>query len=78
MSTGSLAAVHLEFNYEGIRMDVADRGLILLRIIASPGEPGPDPDRQAELYPHQIVLDLSGRFFIINNLGTDLVLIIDA
>ncbi|KFA63269.1 hypothetical protein S40285_09733, partial [Stachybotrys chlorohalonatus IBT 40285] len=48
-STGSLAAVHLEFNREGTRMvssayggqavdvwDVADRGLILLRTIASP------------------------------------------
>ncbi|KFA55630.1 hypothetical protein S40293_10048 [Stachybotrys chartarum IBT 40293] len=90
-AAGSLAAVHLEFNREGTRMmssaygdqavdvwDVADEGLILLRTIASPGEPGPDPDRQTESHPHQTVLDPSGRFFTVNDLGTDSVLVIDA
>ncbi|KFA77957.1 hypothetical protein S40288_10439 [Stachybotrys chartarum IBT 40288] len=90
-TTGSLAAVHLEFNREGTRMvssayggqavdvwDVADRGLVLLRTIASPGGPGPDPDRQTESHPHQTMLDPSGRFFIVNDLGTDSILVIDA
>ncbi|KFA54442.1 hypothetical protein S40293_10082 [Stachybotrys chartarum IBT 40293] len=89
-ATGSLAAVHLEFNCEGTCMvssayggqavdvwDVANGGLVLLRTIASPGEPGPDPDRQSESHPHQAVLDPSGCYFIVNDLGTDSILVID-
>lgn len=90
-ATGSLAAVHLELNHEGTRMvssayggeavdvwDVADQGLRLLKTIALPSEPGLDAERQTKSHPHQTILDPSGRFFIVNDLGTDSVLVIDA
>ncbi|KAM5354004.1 hypothetical protein ACJ41O_000654 [Fusarium nematophilum] len=87
----STGVVHLEFNADKTRMvgsaygngtidvwNVEDGGLELLKTIKSPGELGPNEERQASPHPHQANLDPSGRYFAVNDLGTDDVIIIDS
>lgn len=88
---GSKGVVHLEFNKERTRMvgagfgagtidiwDISDGGLSLIKTFESSGDLGPNKERQDARYPHQSVLDPSGRFFAVNDLGTDRIVIIDS
>lgn len=88
---GSSGVVHLEFNKDHTRMvgaaygggmidiwDVSDGGLKLLKSLPSDDPLGPNTERQAAPHPHQSVLDPSGRFFAVNDLGTDHILLIDS
>ncbi|KAL2206219.1 putative isomerase YbhE [Sarocladium strictum] len=88
---GSTGVVHLEFNKERTRMvgaaygegtvdvwDISDGGLSLMKTIVSEDDLGPNKERQAAAHPHQSVLDPSGRFFAVNDLGTDHILLIDS
>ena len=90
-ATGSSGVVHLEFNKDRTRMvgaaygqgtidvwDVSDGGLTLLKTLESDGELGPNPERQTAPHPHQANLDPSGRFYAVNDLGTDEILLIDS
>lgn len=87
---GSLGVVHLAFNEDNTRMvgsayggkgidvwDTTGDKLTLIKTIESTGQVGPDPT-QDQPRPHQAVLDPSGRFFAVNDLGTDEILIIDS
>lgn len=89
--TGSAGVVHLEFNKDKTRLVGAGYGagkidvwnienddLKLIKTIDSPGPLGPDKNRQATAHPHQAVLDPSGRFFAVNDLGTDTILLLDS
>ncbi|WJG35434.1 Lactonase, 7-bladed beta-propeller-domain-containing protein [Fusarium oxysporum Fo47] len=53
-------------------------GLGLIKTVPSPGQPGPDKERQASPHPHQANLDPTGRFFVINDLGTDSMVVLDS
>jgi 6-phosphogluconolactonase (cycloisomerase 2 family) len=88
---GSAGVVHLEVNKAGTRMlgagfgsgnidvwDIEGGGLTLLKTIQSPGPVGPDTTRQASPHPHMAVNDPTGRFFVVNDLGTDSILVIDS
>lgn len=88
---GSTGVVHLEFSKDRTRMvgaaygegtidvwDISNGGLSLMKTIKSEDDLGPDEIRQAAAHPHQSVLDPSGRFFAVNDLGTDHILIIDS
>lgn len=84
---GSSGVVHLEFNADATRMvgsaygqgtidvwDTTDGGLTLIKTIVSDGELGPG---QESPHPHQALLDPTGRFFLVNDLGTNSILLID-
>lgn len=88
---GSSGVVHLEFNQDNTRLlasaygnatidvwDTTGDQLTLLKTIESTGVPGPVKPNQEVAHPHQAVLDPSGRFFAVNDLGTDEILIIDS
>lgn len=88
---GSEGVVHLEFNHANTRMvgagygagtidvwNVEDGGLELMKTIVSDGKLGPNKERQASAHPHQAVLDPTGRFFAVNDLGTDSIMLIDS
>lgn len=88
---GSAGVVHLEFNKERTRMvgaaygagtidvwDISEGGLTLMSTLESDDPLGPNKERQAAPHPHQSVLDPSGRFFAVNDLGTDHILLIDS
>ncbi|PKS13355.1 hypothetical protein jhhlp_000126 [Lomentospora prolificans] len=91
-AAGSAGVVHLEFNLDKTRMvgssfsgtgmidiwDITDGTLRLLKQIASNDPLGPNAARQEAPHPHQSVLDPSGRFFVVNDLGTDTLLVIDS
>ncbi|ROV90120.1 hypothetical protein VMCG_09788 [Cytospora schulzeri] len=92
-ATGSSGVVFLEFNKEKTVMvgagygegtvdvwDVSARNgaMKLLKSITVGGTPGPVSGRQDSPHPHQALLDPSGRFFVVNDLGTDTILIIDS
>lgn len=87
---GSAGVVHLEFNHAATRMvgagygagtidvwNTEDGGLELIKTITSDGALGPNKERQAAAHPHQANLDPTGRFFAVNDLGTDSILLID-
>jgi 6-phosphogluconolactonase (cycloisomerase 2 family) len=87
----SAGVVHLELNPAGTRMvgaaygngtiDVWNTeagGLELLKTVVSDGELGPNAERQAAAHPHQAVNDPTGRYFAVNDLGTDEVLVLDS
>ncbi|KAM5349330.1 hypothetical protein ACJ41O_005835 [Fusarium nematophilum] len=87
----SSGVVHLQFNIDKTRLigsaygdgtidiwDIENGGLNLIKTIASPGKLGPHKERQSAPHPHQANLDPTGRFFAINDLGTDSIVIIDA
>ncbi|KAK1772240.1 Lactonase, 7-bladed beta-propeller-domain-containing protein [Phialemonium atrogriseum] len=89
--TGSAGVVHLEFNRDKTRLvgagygagkidvwNIENSDLKLIKTIDSPGPLGPDKNRQATAHPHQAVLDPSGRFFAVNDLGTDTILLLDS
>ncbi|KAL4723869.1 hypothetical protein ACLX1H_009514 [Fusarium chlamydosporum] len=89
--TGSAGVVHLEFNSDKTRMvgaaygngtidvwNIENDGLELIKTIKSPGKLGPDEERQASSHPHQSNLDPSGRYFAVNDLGTDSVVLLDS
>ncbi|SPO03101.1 uncharacterized protein DNG_05783 [Cephalotrichum gorgonifer] len=88
---GSAGVVHLEFNFDKTRLvgssfgagtidiwDITDGALTLLKQIVSDDPLGPNAARQEAPHPHQSVLDPTGRFFVVNDLGTDTVLVIDS
>jgi 6-phosphogluconolactonase (cycloisomerase 2 family) len=88
---GSSGVVHLEFNQDKTRMvgsaygggavdiwDVSNGQLNLLKTIESEGELGPVQPNQAAPHPHEAVIEPSGRYFAVNDLGTDEILIIDS
>ncbi|KAI0138725.1 putative isomerase YbhE [Hypoxylon sp. NC0597] len=86
---GSSGVVFLEFNADKTRMvgaaygsgkidvwdtSAADGSVKLLKTITIEGEPNP---AQGAHHPHQALLDPTGRFFVIPNLGGDTVLVLD-
>ncbi|KAF7531566.1 hypothetical protein G7Z17_g13721 [Cylindrodendrum hubeiense] len=88
---GSVGVVHLEFNKDKTRMigsaygngtvdvwNIENGGLELVKTIKSDGSLGPNEARQAAPHPHQANLDPSGRYFAVNDLGTDSILVIDS
>lgn len=88
---GSVGVVHLEFNKYKERMvgsaygngtidiwDISDGGLKLMKTLVSDDKLGPDTVRQAAAHPHQANMDPSGRYFAVNDLGTDSILLIDS
>lgn len=75
--------------YSGGQIDVWDvsgagaegddaKNMTLLKQIKSEGELGPNKDRQEAPHPHQALLETSGRYFVVNDLGTDTILVIDS
>ncbi|KAK1984535.1 Lactonase, 7-bladed beta-propeller-domain-containing protein [Colletotrichum cereale] len=91
-ANGSAGVVSLEFNADRTRLvgasfgqgtvdvwDISDASsLKLLKQITLGGAVGPNKARQDQSRAHQAVLDPSGRFFAINDLGTDTIIIIDS
>ncbi|KAK0388370.1 hypothetical protein NLU13_4615 [Sarocladium strictum] len=88
---GSAGVVYLEFNKERTRMvgaaygagtidvwDTSEGGLSLISTLKSDDPLGPNKERQNAPHPHQALLDPSGRFFAVNDLGTDHILLIDS
>lgn len=88
---GSSGVVHLELNKAGTRMvgaaygngtvdvwNVENGGLKLMKTIKSDDKLGPNEARQSAAHPHQVLLDPTGRYFTVNDLGTDSILIIDS
>lgn len=88
---GSSGVVHLQFNKNHTRLigsaygngtiDVwnsTDGRLELMKTIPSQGQLGPHKERQTSPHPHQANLDPTGRFFVINDLGTDSIITIDS
>ncbi|KAI6085537.1 putative isomerase YbhE [Hypoxylon rubiginosum] len=89
-ANGSSGVVFLEFNSDKTRMvgaaygsgmidvwDVSaqDGSLKLLKNIVVPGEPNP---AQGAHHPHQALLDPTGRYFVIPDLGGDSVHVLDS
>ncbi|XDG00510.1 hypothetical protein ABKA04_000125 [Annulohypoxylon sp. FPYF3050] len=87
---GSSGVVFLEFNSNKTRMvgaaygngtvdvwdvSAADHKPKLLKTLPIPGQPNP---AQGAHHPHQALLDPTGRFFVINNLGGDTILVLDS
>lgn len=90
-ANGSEGVVHLMQNKMGTRMVGAAYGagtidvwntengdLKLIKTIQSAGKLGPNKDRQEKHHPHQAVLDPSDRFYAINDLGSDSIVIVDS
>jgi 6-phosphogluconolactonase (cycloisomerase 2 family) len=89
--SGSPGIVSLELNKEGTRMvgagygagtvdvwNIENDGLELITTWATDAELGPNEERQDQPHPHQIVLDNSGRYFTVNDLGTDTITLLDS
>jgi 6-phosphogluconolactonase (cycloisomerase 2 family) len=92
-ATGSSGVVFLDFTADGNNMvgaaygqgtvDVWDLApetgaLSLKKQIVSNDPLGPNTERQDKPHPHQALLDTSGRFFVVPDLGTDTLLVIDS
>lgn len=94
VDTASPGAVHLAFSQDRQRLlgaafgssavdvwDVSD-GATLRRLVAktvvADGATGPVAHIQDAPHPHQVLLDPTGRFFVVPDLGTDELLVIDA
>lgn len=90
---GSTGTVHLTFTQGKERLigssysqgqidiwnsDAADGTLTILKRVPLEGEHGPDSKSQTQLRAHQSVLDPTGRFLIVNDLGGDILHIIDS
>lgn len=88
---GSTGVVHLELARDGSRMlgaaygssaidvyDTSSGGLKFVKAVPSNDSLGPVKERQEKPHPHQAVLDPSGRFFAVNDLGTDRILVVDS
>jgi 6-phosphogluconolactonase (cycloisomerase 2 family) len=90
-SLASWGAVDIEFSADGTRMLTAsytngtvdvwnvedDTTLTFIKNITSTEQTGPD-ESQTQPRMHQSVLDPSGRFFAVNDLGTDTIHVIDS
>lgn len=87
----STGVVHLEINkfrpamlgsaYGNSSVDVwniYDGQLQLQQTIPITDQVGPVTDRQDKPHPHQTVMDPSGRYFAVNDLGTDKIVILDS
>ena len=87
---GSSGVVHFSFNPEHTRMvgagygsgkvdiwNIENGGLQLIKTLTSDDPLGPNSGRQDAAHPHESVNDPSGRFFAVNDLGTDHILLID-
>ncbi len=59
-------------------VSAADGTLSLFKQIPSDDALGPNTARQDAPHPHQALLDNSGRWFAVNDLGTDTILVIDS
>jgi len=90
-ATGSSGVVHLEFNQDKTRLvgsgygagtvdiwNIENDQFTLIKTIESTGELGPVKPNQEKPHPHQAVNDPSGRYFVVNDLGTDEILVIDS
>ncbi|KAG8424109.1 hypothetical protein J3458_000940 [Metarhizium acridum] len=88
---GSSGVVHLELTKDKSQMvgagygssnidifDISNGGLKFSKAIKSDDKVGPNTARQEKPHPHQSLLDPSGRFVAVNDLGTDKVLILDS
>lgn len=89
---GSAGVVHLAFNKDKSRLvgssysegaidiwqSVPSGMLNLMKQIKLQGTPGPNNVSQTQLRAHQSVLDPSGRFFVVNDLGGDKVHVLDS
>ena len=86
----SSGVVHLEFNKEKTRMvgsaygngtidiwdtSATDGSATLIKTLKSEGTLGPG---QLGAHPHQAVLDPTGQFFVVNDLGTDSLIVINS
>ncbi|KAJ4200542.1 hypothetical protein NW759_015877 [Fusarium solani] len=89
-SQASSGIVHLQFNADKTRLigsaygagtidvwDIEGGNLDLLKTIKSPGKLGPNAERQSAPHPHQTAFDPTGSFLVVNDLGTDSIIIID-
>ncbi|KAI1465178.1 putative isomerase YbhE [Daldinia caldariorum] len=89
-ANGTSGVVFLEFNSDKTRMvgagygsgavdvwdvSAADGSLKHIKTVLVPGEPNP---AQGAHHPHQALLDPTGRYFVIPNLGGDTVLVLDS
>lgn len=92
-ATGSSGVVFLEFTKDKSIMvgaafgegqidvwdlDDKDGTMTLQKQIPVGGDPGPVVGRQDSPHPHEILLDPTGDFFVVPDLGTDTVLVIDS
>ncbi|OAA43577.1 Lactonase, 7-bladed beta propeller [Cordyceps fumosorosea ARSEF 2679] len=94
VDTASPGAVYLAFSCDARRLlcaafasgnvdvwDVSD-GIALERCldktVVSDGRPGPLSHIQDAPHPHQVLLDPTGRFYVVPDLGTDELLVIDS
>ncbi|KXH44632.1 hypothetical protein CNYM01_07474 [Colletotrichum nymphaeae SA-01] len=91
-ATGAAGVVSIAFNkdktrlvgasYTGGTVDVWDisdtSALKYMKNITLGGELGPNKERQTKSFAHQAILDPSGRYFAICDLGTDSISIIDS
>ncbi|CAH0020029.1 unnamed protein product [Clonostachys rhizophaga] len=89
-AAGSFGVVHLGFNKDNTRLvsaaygngtvdvwDISSDKLRLIKTIPAPGNPGRKSPNQDASHPHQANLDPSGRYFAINDLGFDNIMILD-
>jgi 6-phosphogluconolactonase (cycloisomerase 2 family) len=87
---GSFGVAHLALNAQGTRMvgsaydagtidiwNVENGKLELIKTMESPGTPSNVNPRQTVAHPHQALLDPSNRFFVIPDLGTDSLFVLD-
>lgn len=92
-ATGSSGVVFLEFTKDKSIMvgaafgegqidvwdlDEKDGTMTLQKQVAVGGDPGPVVGRQDSPHPHEILLDPTGDFFVVPDLGTDTVLVMDS
>lgn len=59
-------------------LDADDGSMTLKKQIEVGGTPGPVVGRQDSPHPHEILLDPTGAFFVVPDLGTDSILVIDS
>ncbi|KAK5947821.1 hypothetical protein OHC33_011162 [Knufia fluminis] len=91
--TGTPGAVHLALTQDQKRLiassygkgavdiwdsSAADGTLQLIKTIMLVGAPGPDTAVQTQLRAHQGVADPTGRFVVVNDLGGDMIHVLDA
>ncbi|EXF78549.1 hypothetical protein CFIO01_11013 [Colletotrichum fioriniae PJ7] len=91
-ATGSGGVVSIAFNKDKTRLvgaaytggnvdvwDISDTSTLkYMKNITLGGELGPNKERQTKSFAHQAILDPSGRYFAICDLGTDSISIIDS
>lgn len=89
-ATGSARIVSIVLNdkktrlvsvgYGSGKIDIwnVDGDLKLMKTMNSVGTLGPNKDRQEAHHPHQAIAEPSGRYFIVNDLGSDSIIVIDS